>query len=43
VEEPLRLDASFVDYVLIAVYFVVVLMIGVAARRRGSDSLVFLL
>jgi SSS family solute:Na+ symporter len=43
VEEPLRLDASFVDYVLIAVYFVVVLMIGVAARRRVSDSLDFFL
>jgi SSS family solute:Na+ symporter len=43
VEEPLRLDASFVDYGLIVVYFAVVLMIGVAARRRVSDSLDFFL
>jgi SSS family solute:Na+ symporter len=43
VAEPLRLDASFVDYGLIVVYFAVVLMIGVAARRRVSDSLDFFL
>jgi solute:Na+ symporter, SSS family len=39
----LRLDATWVDYVLVAVYFVVVLGIGVAARRRVSDSLDFFL
>ncbi len=41
--EALRLDASFVDYLLVAAYFVVVLMIGFAARRRVSDSLDFFL
>jgi SSS family solute:Na+ symporter len=39
----LRLHASFVDYLLVAAYFVVVLGIGVAARRRVSDSLDFFL
>jgi SSS family solute:Na+ symporter len=39
----LRLDASFVDYLLVAAYFGVVLAIGVAARRRVSDSLDFFL
>lgn len=29
----LRLDASFVDYALVVVYFAVVLLIGFAARR----------
>ena len=42
-DDTLRLDASFVDYVLVAVYFVVVLGIGFAARRRVSDSLDFFL
>jgi SSS family solute:Na+ symporter len=42
-EETLRLDASFVDYGLVAVYFAVVLLIGFAARRRVSDSLDFFL
>jgi SSS family solute:Na+ symporter len=41
--DDLRLDASFVDYLLVAAYFVVVLMIGAAARRRVSDSLDFFL
>ncbi|RFU19488.1 Na+/galactose cotransporter [Geodermatophilus marinus] len=41
--DALRLDASFVDYLLVAVYFGVVLMIGFAARRRVSDSLDFFL
>jgi len=41
--EDLRLDAEFVDYLLVAVYFVVVLAIGLAARRRVSDSLDFFL
>jgi solute:Na+ symporter, SSS family len=43
VEDTLRLDASFIDYVLVAVYFAVVLGIGLAARRRVSDSLDFFL
>lgn len=41
--EALRLDASFVDYLLVAAYFGVVLLIGFAARRRVSDSLDFFL
>src|SRR3712207_610475 len=41
--DDLRLDASFVDYLLVAVYFAVVLLIGLAARRRVSDSLDFFL
>jgi solute:Na+ symporter, SSS family len=43
VDDTLRLDASFVDYTLVAVYFAVVLLIGLAARRRVSDSLDFFL
>jgi len=43
VEDPLRIGASWIDYVLVAVYFAVVLMIGLAARRRISDSLDFFL
>jgi SSS family solute:Na+ symporter len=43
VDGTLRLDANFVDYTLVAVYFAVVLLIGVAARRRVSDSLDFFL
>ena len=39
----LRLDASWVDYGLVIVYFAVVLLIGFAARRRVSDSLDFFL
>src|SRR5919112_39404 len=39
----LKLDASFVDYLLVAAYFAVVLGIGFAARRRVSDSLDFFL
>jgi solute:Na+ symporter, SSS family len=39
----LRLDASLVDYALVVVYFAVVLGIGLAARRRVSDSLDFFL
>ena len=38
-DSTLRLDANVVDYALVAAYFVVVLGIGVAARRRVSDSL----
>jgi solute:Na+ symporter, SSS family len=43
VDSTLRLDANFVDYSLVAVYFAVVLLIGAAARRRVSDSLDFFL
>jgi len=43
VEDALRIDASWIDYVLVAVYFAVVLLIGLAARRRISDSLDFFL
>ncbi|MCU1615480.1 MAG: putative sodium/glucose cotransporter [Frankiales bacterium] len=39
----LRLNANWVDYALVVVYFGVVLMIGFAARRRVSDSLDFFL
>ncbi len=39
----LSLDASWVDYVLIAVYFAFVLGIGLAARRSISSSLDFFL
>ncbi|WP_240619505.1 sodium:solute symporter family protein [Blastococcus sp. TF02-8] len=39
----LRLDANWVDYLLVVVYFAVVLLIGAAARRRVSDSLDFFL
>ncbi len=39
----LRLDASWVDYVLIGLYFVFVLGIGIAARRSVSSSIDFFL
>ena len=42
-DDTLQLDASVVDYVLVAAYFAVVLGIGFAARRRVSDSLDFFL
>jgi SSS family solute:Na+ symporter len=42
-ETHLRLDANWVDYVLIAVYFGFVLGIGVLARRSVSSSLDFFL
>ncbi|WP_103380206.1 sodium:solute symporter family protein [Pseudonocardia dioxanivorans] len=38
-----RLDANFVDYLLVAFYFVLVLGIGYMARRSVSSSLDFLL
>jgi SSS family solute:Na+ symporter len=41
--DDLRLDANWVDYLLVVAYFAVVLMIGAAARRRVSDSLDFFL
>src|SRR5512139_971185 len=42
-ESQLRLDASWVDYLLIAVYFVFVLGIGILARRSVSSSIDFFL
>jgi SSS family solute:Na+ symporter len=41
--DNLRLDASWIDYAMVVVYFAVVLGIGFAARRRVSDSLDFFL
>ncbi|WP_432520429.1 sodium:solute symporter family protein [Kineococcus sp. SYSU DK006] len=40
---PQRIDAHLVDYLLVAFYFVVVLGIGLIARRSVSSSLDFLL
>ena len=42
-ESQLRLDASWVDYLLVAIYFAVVLGIGLLARRSVSTSLDFFL
>ncbi|TWP53464.1 sodium/solute symporter [Lentzea tibetensis] len=42
-EADLRLDAGPLDYALLVIYFVVVLGIGVMARRSVSSSLDFLL
>ena len=39
----LRLDANFVDYTLVAIYFVFVIGIGLLARRQVSTSLDFFL
>ncbi len=36
--DALRLDAPFVDHLLVAACFAVVLLIGLAARRRVPDS-----
>lgn len=40
-ESALRLDASWVDYALVAMYFVFVLGIGWAAKARVSSSIDF--
>jgi solute:Na+ symporter, SSS family len=42
-QADLRLDANVVDYVLLALYFLLVLGIGYLARRRVSTSLDFFL
>lgn len=42
-ESALRLDASWVDYALVAMYFVFVLGIGWAAKARVSSSIDFFL
>ncbi len=39
----LRLDASWLDYLILAMYFVVVIGIGVIARRQVSSSIDFFL
>ncbi len=42
-DSQLRLDANWVDYLLVAIYFAFVLGIGVMARRSVSSSLDFFL
>lgn len=42
-DQILRLDATWVDYTLVALYFVFVLGIGWAAKRRVSSSIDFFL
>jgi SSS family solute:Na+ symporter len=42
-ESQLRLDANWVDYVLVAFYFAFVLGIGIMARRSVSSSIDFFL
>ena len=42
-DTQLRLDANWVDYLLIAIYFVFVLGIGIMARRSVSTSIDFFL
>ncbi|MCY7343445.1 MAG: sodium:solute symporter family protein [Pseudonocardia sp.] len=42
-QTDLRLDTTAIDYVFVAIYFVLVLGIGLAARRSISSSLDFLL
>jgi SSS family solute:Na+ symporter len=41
--DQLRLDANWIDYLLVAIYFVFVLGIGILARRSVSTSLDFFL
>ncbi|MET9023275.1 sodium:solute symporter family protein [Actinopolymorpha sp. NPDC004070] len=42
-DNSLRIGAGFVDYALIFIYFAVVLLVGLAARRGVSSSLDFFL
>ena len=42
-ESVLRLDASWVDYLLVSIYFLFVLGIGWAAKARVSSSIDFFL
>src|SRR6476619_5671389 len=42
-QQTLRLDANWVDYLLIALYFVFVLGIGIMAKRSVSSSIDFFL
>jgi len=41
--DTLRLDANFVDYAMVAIYFGFVMLIGFAAKRRVSTSIDFFL
>ncbi|QDP98664.1 sodium/solute symporter [Microlunatus elymi] len=41
--ETLRIDANAIDYILVALYFVLVIAIGLMSRRKVSSSLDFLL
>ena len=41
--DTLRINAQFVDYAVVAIYFAFVLLIGVAAKRRVSTSIDFFL
>jgi solute:Na+ symporter, SSS family len=43
VDSVLKLDAGFVDYLILGLYFIVVLGIGLLARRQVSSSLDFFL
>jgi SSS family solute:Na+ symporter len=42
-QADLRLDTTWIDYVFVAIYFVIVLGIGLLARRSVASSLDFLL
>ncbi|OUZ05939.1 hypothetical protein BHE94_18710, partial [Bacillus pumilus] len=42
-DSTFRLDANFVDYLIVAAYFAVVLGIGLLARRQVSSSIDFFL
>jgi solute:Na+ symporter, SSS family len=42
-QTDLRLDTTWIDYVFVVFYFVLVLRIGVLARRSIASSLDFLL
>ena len=42
-EQQLRLDANWVDYLLVAIYFAFVIGIGIMAKRSVSSSLDFFL
>ncbi|GAB2883157.1 sodium:solute symporter family protein [Nocardioides pacificus] len=42
-EQSLRLDAQWVDYLLVAIYFAFVLGVGIMARRSISSSIDFFL
>ena len=41
--DTLRIDAHFVDYLLVAIYFGFVMFIGIAAKRRVSTGMDFFL
>jgi len=43
IDNSIHLDLSWIDFVMLAIYFVVVLGIGLAARRRNRTSMDFFL